>query len=310
MLRVASTAIARKAIFNSSRGIPRCAVPRTMAFHSSPHRNEEVKEVAATPAEPAGKGGLFGTGLSEWFALPIGITAAVPAIHFNWYVVNEETQLLAVFVAFSVACYSQGGDAIFKALDGKAKVMLKEHNEAEDKVIDALENKRDFLKTNQNMVQDFEAINAIREEGYVSLNAAGAVKPHHDFKSQMERALNMIVQEESSAKEKTKVALMEEATTTVREQFTSSKALKKAALAAAIAQIQGDVTESTDPVRNEFVQFFKKKGASLATTDDGSEEKVQREAIIAKINAVAKSEGFFFEFGADGVPKVSVNQSA
>jgi len=283
-----------------------------MTFHSSTHHNEEAKEVTPPPTtEPASKGGLFGTGLSEWFALPIGITAAIPAIHFNWYVVNEETQLLAVFVAFSVACYTQGGDAIFNALDAKAKGMLHEHNEAEDKVIAALETKRDFLKTNQNMVQDFEAINAMRVEGYASLNAAGVVKPLHDFKGQMERVLNMIVQEEASSKEKTKVALMEEATVTVKQQFTSSKALKKAALSAAIAQISGDATgTSEDPVRGEFVQFFKEKGAALASADDGSEAAIQRDAIVAKINAVAKSEGMFFEFGADGVPKVSVNQAA
>jgi len=189
--------------------------------------------------------------------------------------------------------------------------MLKEHNDAEEKVIAALETKRDFLKTNQNMVVDFEAINAMRAEGYESLNAAGTVKPLHDFKTQMERVLNMIVQEEASSKEKTKTALMEEATTAVRTQFTSSKALKKAALTAAIAQIKGDVSSGdTDPVRNEFVEFFKSKGAAIAKADDGSEAKMQREAIVAKINAVAKSEGFFFEFGADGVPKVSVNQLA
>jgi len=244
-----------------------------MTFHSSLHRDEEAKEI--TPTEPTSKGGLFGTGLSEWFALPIGITAAVPAIHFNWYVVNEETQLLAVFVAFCVACYTQGGDAIFKALYDKTKLMLKEHNDAEDKVIAALETKRDFLKTNQNMVEDFKAINEIRDKGYQSLNSAGAVKPLHDFKTQMERILNMIVQEEANVKEKTKTALMEEATASVTQQFTSSKALKKAALSAAIAQIKGNTSDTEDPVRNEFVQFFKAKGESIAKTADGSEEKLQ-----------------------------------
>jgi len=307
MLRAASTTIAKRAILNSSRGAPRCALPRTLAFHSSPHHSkeeEEAKSEITTP--PPAKGGLFGTGLSEWFALPIGITAAVPAIHFEWYVVNEETQLLAVFVAFCVAFYSQGGDAVFKALDAKSKAILQEHNEAEDKVIAALETKRDFLTTNQGMVEDFKSINTMREDSYVKLNAAGKIKPLHDLKGQMERVLNMIVQEEASMAEKTKQALMEEATSEVTKKFSSSKALKKAALNAAIAQIKGDVTDSSvDPVTNEFVEFFKAKSAAIAETADGSEEKMQREAVVAKINAVAKSEGFFFEFGADGVPKVS-----
>lgn len=257
------------------------------------------------PVKEAPKGGLFGTGLSEWFALPIGITAAVPAISLEWYVVNEETQLLAVFVAFCVAFYSQGGDAVFKALDAKSKAILAEHNEAEDKVIAALETKRDFLKTNQGMVEDFNAINEIREDAYVKLNAAGKIKPLHDLKGQMDRVLNMIVQEEASIAEKTKNALMQEATTEVTKKFSSSKALKKAALNAAIAQIKGESVAGVDPVSNEFVQFFKAKSADIEKTADGSEEKMQREAIVTKLNAVAKSEGFFFEFGADGVPKVS-----
>jgi len=315
MLRAASTNIAKRAILNSSRGAPRTLAPRTtMAYHSSPPTNSDrenpPRDIALT--EPStSKGGLFGTGLSEWFALPIGITAAVPAIHFNWYVVNEETQLLAVFVAFCVACYTQGGDALFKALDAKSKAMLKEHNEAEDKVIQALETKADFLRTNQNMVEDFKAINEIREGGYVSLNEAGAIKPHHDFKAQMVRILNMVVQEEASVTERTKMALMEEATQSVTEQFATNKALKKAALTAAIAQIKGDDAGSAvDPVTNEFVQFFRAKGEEIKKSADGSEEKAQRDAMVAKINAVAKVEGFFFEFGADGVPKISASQTA
>ena len=41
--------------------------------------------------------------------------------------------------------------------------ILKEHTEAEDKVIEALEQKLEFLKANSNMVDDFVAINKIRE---------------------------------------------------------------------------------------------------------------------------------------------------
>jgi len=299
MLRAASTTVAKRAFINSSRaGIARC--PATMTFHASSRREEEAKTTEHAPS----KGGLFGTGLSEWFALPIGVTAAVPIIHFEWYVVNEETQLAAVFLAFCVACYTQGGDAIYNSLNEKVQAMLKEHNEAEDKVIAALEQKRDFLMANQNMVNDFESINKLREESYTKLNAAGAVKPTHDFKAQVERALNMIVQEEANVTEKTKVALMEEATGFVKEQFTSSKELKKAALTAAISQIKGTAKDgSSDPVRETFIQFFKQKAETLSKADDGSEEKTQREALIAKLNAVAKSEGFFFEFGADGKPK-------
>ena len=72
-----------------------------MSFHASAKREEDATAKSAAPVEES-KGGLLGTGLSEWFALPVGVAAAVPLIKFDWYVINEETQLLAVFLAFCV----------------------------------------------------------------------------------------------------------------------------------------------------------------------------------------------------------------
>lgn len=277
-------------------------MPRAMAFHASSKREEEAK----TPA-PVSKGGLFGTGLSEWYALPIGLTAAVPIIKFDWYVINEETQLAAVFIAFCVALYTQGGDIIYQSLDQKAKDLLKEHNEAEDKVIEALEQKLEFLQANKDQVEHFQIINKMREEAYGNLNAAGAVKPQHDFKAQVERVLNMIATEEASITEKTKVALMAEATAAVTEEFANSKALKKAALDSAIGGLQGGAAEcGPDPVRDAFVKFFKNKAAEAAKSTDDSEEQAQRAALIGKMNAVAKSEGYFFQFDDSGKPKMVV----
>lgn len=269
-----------------------------MSFHASAKREEEA---SATTIPSESKGGLFGTGLSEWFALPIGITAAIPLIKFDWYVINEETQLLAVFIAFCITFYTQGGDAVYKALDEKAVDLLKEHNDAEDKVIAALEQKLEYLNAGKNMVNDFNAINDIRAATYEKLSAAGAIKPQHDFKAQVERMLGMIVAEEASVTEKTKMALMAEATASVTEKFSSDKALKKAALDSAIAKIKGGKS-GADPVQTAFVQFFKEKAAAAKASKDDSEEKAQREAMIAKMNSVAKNEGFFFEFDKTGKP--------
>ena len=278
-------------------------MPQAMAFHASTRREEEAK----APVVPESKGGLFGTGLSEWFALPIGLTAAVPIIKFDWYVINEETQLAAVFIAFCVAVYTQGGDAIHRMLDENGKVILKEHNDAEDKVIAALEEKLQFLKEGGGQVDDFQAINQLREEAYTNLNAAGIIKPQHDFKTQVERALNMIAQEEASVTEKAKIALMAEATAAVTNEFGTSKALKRASLESAIASLKGTTTEEgSDPVKGEFVKFFQAKAAAAALNTDDSEEKAQRVALVAKMNAIAKAESFFFNFDDSGKPKMVV----
>jgi hypothetical protein len=116
--------------------------------------------------------------------------------------------------------------------------------------------------------------------------------------------LNMIATEEANVTEKTKMALMSEATASVTEKFTSDKALKKAALDAAISKLKGGKAE--DPVQAAFVQFFKDKAAAAAASKDDSEEKAQRAAMIAKMNGVAKSEKFMFEFDANGQPKMLV----
>jgi hypothetical protein len=272
-----------------------------MGFHASSRSEEEAKSVEASQ----GKGGLFGTGVSEWFALPVGMAAAVPMIKFDWLVINEEFQLSAVFVAFCVAVYTQGGDAIYKSLDEKAQTLLKEHNEAEDKVIAALEQKLEFLKANQNMVSDFEAINGLRDQAYQNLNSAGAIKPQHDFKTQVERVLHLIAQEEASITDKTKAALMAEATASVTDQFTSSKALKKAALDSAIAQIKGTQGAAKDPVQQAFIKFFQDKAAEAAKVTDDSEQMAQRASIIAKVNAICNSEGFYFTIDKNGQAKMN-----
>ena len=225
-------------------------------------------------------------------------------IKFEWLVINEETQLLAVFMAFCIVMYTQGGDAIYKAMDETAQTILKEHTEAEEKVIEALEKKLEFLKANSNTVSDFEAINKLREATYANLNAAGKIKPHHDFKTQIERMITMIAQEEQNVTDKAKSALMEEATLAVTAQFAESKDLKKAALDAAIEKIKGTAKPGADPVQGAFIKFFKEKAAAAAKADDRAESAAQRAALVTKLNAVAKNEGFFFQFDETGKPKM------
>merc|ERR1712194_366649 len=138
-----------------------------------------------------------------------------------------------------------------------------------------------LLKSNANIVEDFEAINAIREETYAKLNEAGKVKPLHDFKGQMEKMLSMIAAEESSVSEKKKIELLQNATLNVHQQFASSKQLKKSALDSAIAAIKGE--EISDPVQVAYAEYAKK------------EEDEERSALVAKMNSIAKNEGFMFE---------------
>jgi len=278
---------------------------QTLHYHST-RQNDEAASITVEKVESEvvkSEGGLLGTGLSNWFALPAAMALAVPAIKFEWLLINEEFQLCAVFVAFCVTFYTQAGDLVHKSLSEKGEAILKEQNEVEDKVIEALQKQLTLLKSNANIVEDFEAINAIREETYAKLNEAGKVKPLHDFKGQMEKMLSMIAAEESSVSEKKKIELLQNATLNVHQQFASSKQLKKSALDSAIAAIKGE--EISDPVQVAYAEYFKKLAKSITAEDAKKEEDEERSALVAKMNSIAKNEGFMFELDAQGSPKMS-----
>lgn len=275
-----------------------------MAFHYSSRREDDAS-ASVSVAKTSSKGGLFGTGISEWYALPVGIAFSIPAIQFDWYIINEETQLAACFIAFCLVVYTQGGEAIYKALDERAQILLKEHRDSEAELIEEMESLVVHLGHQLDIPDLMKSMNSLREETYVKLSAAGAIKPKHDLKAQVERMLSMIAVEEASNTEKLKVSLMQEATAAVSEQFRTSKQQKKAALDAAIATIKGGPKgPNGDPVKAAFLSFLKEKGVSAAKSKDTSLEDAQRATLLAKANAIAESEGFFFRFDSAGVPKM------
>ena len=272
-------------------------VGNTLSFHTTaPVKDDKDGSVELNSAVTKSNNALF--------ALPIGIAVAIPAISQEWFAINEETQLMACFVAFCVTAYTQGGEAIHKSLDEKAVNLLKEHNEVEDRVINQISGDIELLKADLGVADTYREINSIREETYTKLNAVGAIKPQYDFKAHVERMIDMIAAEETNVSEKKKTALMEEATAAVTAEFSSNKSLKKAALDSAIAAIKGSSKDGSDPVQAEFVNFFKKKAADAKKTD-AAEAKAEREALIAKVNSLAKNEGISFQFDANGVPKLA-----
>lgn len=246
----------------------------------------------------------MGTGISHLYAIPAGICFAVPILEFQWFRPNEEMLLASTFVAFCVVAYTQGGAAIANGFKEEADSMLKLQNEAEDEVIAKMEENLEYMKLTENIVADYQAAFDLTKASYDKLNAAGKIKPQHDLKAQVEKVLTMIQTEEQSAYEKAKTAMMAEATDSVTGQFLTDDKLKKAALDSALAKIAGAKASGADPVQAAFVKFFKDKTASAKKTDDGSELKASRAAMVAKMNAIAENEGFFFRFDASGQPKM------
>ncbi len=183
--------------------------------------------------------------------------------------------------------------------------MLKIQNEAEEQVIAKMEENIEYMKLTENIVTDYQEVFDITKQSYEKLNAAGKIKPQHQLKAQVEKVLSMIATEEHSSYEKAKTAMMAEATEAVTAKFLSDDALKKAALDSALAKIAGKKA-AADPVQSAFVAFFKEKSAAAKKADASVELQESRAAMVAKMNAIAENEGFYFRFDEAGKPKMVV----
>eukprot|EP00980_Cylindrotheca_fusiformis_P010585 scaffold2353_cov134-Cylindrotheca_fusiformis.AAC.8 len=274
----------------------------TASFHYSARREEDAKE---TSSEVADKGGFMGTGLSHLYAIPVGVAFGVPILEFEWLVVNEETLLASTFLAFCVIAYTQGGEAIANSFKDEANSMLEMQNKAEDEVIAKMQENLDYMSLTENIVEDYQGILDLTEETYGKLNAAGKIRPQHELKTQVEKMLSIIANEESSAYDKAKKSMMTEATEAVTSQFLEDKKMKKAALDNALAKLTGSAKAGSDPVQEAFVNYFKNKAAEAKKKDDGSEEKAARKAMVSKMNAIAEAESMYFRFDESGQPKMA-----
>ena len=273
--------------------------PATASFHFSARREEEAK----TSSEVAKDEGFLGTGISHLYALPLGVCAAVPILEFQWFRPNEEMLLASTFVAFCVVAYTKGGAAIANGFKDEANAMLKIQNEAEAEVIAKMEENLAYMKLTENIVTDYQAVFDLTKQSYDKLNAAGKIKPAHQLKGQVEKVLHMIATEEQASYEKAKMAMMKEATDAVTAKFLSDEGLKKAALESALAKIAG-TKGAADPVQKAFVDFFIEKGVAAKKADGKAEMKEARAAMVAKMNAIAENEGFYFRFDASGKPQL------
>lgn len=298
MFRAAASAVARRSAVvrvSAQRGIP-CT--STVHFHATAKCQDEKKSSDAV--EP--KKGFW----EPMYSVPLGIAFAVPAIHYEWYLVNEETQLAACFIAFTMIVYKQFGGSIHEFLEQDGKRILAEHNNKEDEVIQLLKDQLAEMKAQDNIVQDAVDVQELREATYEKLNAAGKVKPLHDFKQQMEKILSVLSHEEANMLEKAKHELMDEATKSVTDSFLTKKDLQKKSLDIAISQLEGKASKKEDPVQAAYMQFFKDKAKEASQVDEKAEIAETRSAIVAKLNAIAMNEGFFFKLDDDGKPKMVV----
>ena len=174
---------------------------------------------------------------TRWVPLSLlgfaGMTAA------GSYHIDAETQLLCVFAAFVAVAYAKGAKPLADMLDDTRHGMLKEHEEAEGVVINAMEDYRDALAVEAELDGDVEKM--FGEFRALEGDMAAAYTRQHkiDTRDSFVKFMDLRLAEQNEFVSNAHTELIEKTTADVRKTFDGSKELRDASLSSAIAAVGG-----------------------------------------------------------------------
>jgi hypothetical protein len=225
---------------------PRSALPRY--FHASPVSFDEEKPASSSS---------FAFLQDSRVQFPIAFLLAIPAVQMQWFVLNEETQLLGCFMVFVGTVYSQAGDAIGSALDAKGESVISEHNAQERVTINAAKSVVEAHKSKLSLVEDMKMIHGAQAELLASLSAAKSMELQFQCRADIVKKLDYLVMKEEAASVEVQGKLVSNAATAVTAEFAGSKDLQAKALTEALDTIADpSSTAATDVVGGLFTKYF------------------------------------------------------
>lgn len=178
---------------------------------------------------------------------------ALTAISNEWYVMNEETLVVAAFLSAVVGVKSIAGPSIVKWYEDYKDNFISEQNEAEDKHIYACKMILDGFpadKIHKNLDEAFA-----EEKGVVELEAtARVVQEKNDLINRYKKNLDQLVVAQNEAANKEYQRLLTQAMDGARE-GAGTKAFKKKAMAYALDAAANKAT-GANPAVELFDQTF------------------------------------------------------
>lgn len=260
------------------------------SFHAGPVLRDEEK--AAEPA--AEKGNFLMESLGDWNrAVPIGVAMAIPAVQMDIYMITEETQLFCCFMLFVGSAYSLGGDAFGAMMDEKGNAILKEHNAIEDTQITAVETTLEAHKMMTSCQEDIKDVFAAQKDLMSEMIDAQTNGLKHSVRNGVVSKLNSIAQQENSLSASVQATLVEAATASVTDAFTSGDdKLKANALKNAMAALAGK-DAGADPVSAMFGDYMSNFGKNLAAIK-GTDQALPAEvtaSIADEIESIKRRDG-------------------
>ena len=249
-----------------SRGLRRSCTARNLRlFHSSSAllADEEKPVVEASNSS-------FAFLQDSRVQFPIAFLLAIPAVQMQWFVLNEETQLLGCFMVFVGTMYSQAGDAIGTALDAKGASVIAEHNAQESITINAAKAVVEAHYAKLSLVEDMKMVHGAQAELLSALSTAKSMELQYQCRADIVKKLDYLVMKEESASMALQEKLVSNAAATVTAEFAASKDMQAKALGEALDTIADPASKSgTDVVGGMFTGYLKGyKKAVLGSTGE------------------------------------------
>jgi hypothetical protein len=224
------------------------------SYSTSKKRDEESKAVEVnTP------GTLEKYGLNDWkIAGPIGLALGIPFIYNDWYMMTEETQLVACFMLFSGAMYNAVNPSVAAYFDEQQDAILAELQKSEDLQIKLLKEKIAMKEVERTLVDDIAFLNAKTDEASKKLEESCYLQLRHSYRDRYAKWLDAIVSTEKTAKKEEIDVFIEATSAGVIESFKTDAKLKKAALEQAIAILKDPKKSQPNLVSAQFATVGKK----------------------------------------------------
>jgi hypothetical protein len=266
-------------------------------------------EGAAPVEEQEQEEGLLSKLSNPVYALPLGGLVAMTGVATDFYVLNEETQLLGLWVLFCGTIYHNFGDAIGAAFDDMADSVAKEQNAQEEAIVESMVVTKAAHERQTAIYEDIKAIFEAQKELMDTIVSGKSNQLQHDFRAQIQSKLNNIVSEEAGLTADVQSGLVAAATERVTAQI-SSDAAKKVALEQAIAAIANpDASTGKDQVSDLYASVFADFAKSLAAAKEKEQTlSAQVQAAVAEnIAEVARRDGLDFT-SASAPEKVAIGE--
>jgi F0F1-type ATP synthase membrane subunit b/b' len=239
------------------------------SFHAGRPLNDEQEEQVDAAAESSDEPGFLAASMGDWpRAVPLGALLSVPFIANNWYIMNEETQILGCFCLFTGSIYSLFGDAIGAHFDEDGKAIMAEHNAIEDVNIAAVDSVKETHAIRATVAEDVAAIAEASKALMHEIATAKTLQLKHDVRADFVRKLDYIGAQENALRESLQTSVVEAASESVRAQFVEGGDKMRAdAFKAAMDALAGNPAP-TDAVADAYTSFLKGFGERLAAAKD------------------------------------------